>query len=278
MLGRIGRREQAQAQALQHAIAAEQWAAEQARHLDALAETKRHNVEVEKRPPANIYLPGEGGYVVAPSRGEATGKLVRDDQGNPVLRAKPQRVIAPAEKAQLEAMTLEAAGTQDLLNRFKPEYAGEGALAPLSTQVSQALGSWAPQSEQDKAQFWADFARIVELPERNRIFGASLSPGEAKSWEGAKNIKRSTDPKVVRQKLAELSDIYNRKIAARREALIAEGYDKDAVEALTRTRPVQSSDEDQQAIDWARAQLQTDPTNAKAKHILQLHGIGDVNL
>lgn len=217
-------------QVLKQALATKE--AERQAKIDA--EQERHHRALENRPPSNVYLPGPGGqYFVMPDRGPVAATGVVDESGNPVARPEPPKQISAAEKDTLQELTADARAFHDLGARFKDEYAGGGALGGLRTAAASAAGSWAPEKEQETVSFWADFARLIDLPQRNRVFGASLSPGEKASWESAKNIKRGSDPALVRRTFQELGAIADRKVEERAQALLAEGYKPDAVGALT---------------------------------------------
>lgn len=241
--GRSQLEQAAQQQQLQHAQREDQvgrtlklaLATREAAEADArLAETNRHNRVEEARPPANVYLPGKDGqYFVMPGRGPVAASGVVDDTGSPVIKPETAKQMSEGEKTKLQELTESARAFEDLGARFKDEYAGDGAAGNARTAVASAFGSWAPEKEQEVVSFWADFARLIDLPERNATFGASLSAGEKASWESAKNIKRGSDPALVRKTFRELGAIARRKVAERAAALKAEGYKEDAVNALT---------------------------------------------
>lgn len=197
-------------------------------------ETKRHNRIMEARPTPTVYLQGQGGqWFGVNTVGGGPATPLTDNTGNPVIKPEPTKQLSAEEKNALQSLTTEAQSIATLASRFKDDYAGDGPIGNAKTAAASVAGSWAPEKEQEIASFWADFASLIDLPQRNKIFGASLSEGEKAAWESAKNIKRSSDPASVRRKFAELADIANRKLAARREALLAEGYTPEAVNALT---------------------------------------------
>jgi hypothetical protein len=61
------------------------------------------------------------------------------------------------------------------------------------------------------------------------MFGASLTPGEKASWEGAQNISPKSDPKIVKAAFAKLHGIVERKLRGRGEGLVADGYGADVI-------------------------------------------------
>jgi hypothetical protein len=236
-LGRWGQAWQQQqgqeAQQLLREAQAEQWKQEQKIREDKASEDVRHHKAMEARPPPAFFYPGAEGLVaVDPRNPTAPAMPVRDQSGQIVKKEKPTRVISDSEKTSIESIRSEAEGAAKLANAFQPEFAGFGIAGGAPVDVANLFGSMAPEKYQKLTQFWADFNRLVDLPQRNAVFGASLSTGEKASWEGAKNIKPGVDPKVIQAKLAELTEIANRKMKGRRESMLAEGYEPAAVNAL----------------------------------------------
>jgi hypothetical protein len=196
-------------------------------------ETKRHNHVMEARPVPTVYLQGSGGQYFGVNPGGGPAVPIVDSSGAPVIKPEPIKQLSAEEKNALQSLTTEAQSIATLAGKFKDEYAGDGAVGNAKTAVASAAGSWAPEKEQEIAAFWADFASLIDLPQRNKIFGASLSEGEKAAWESAKNIKRGSNPERVRQKFVELAAIANSKLEARRAALLAEGYPAESINALT---------------------------------------------
>lgn len=207
-------------------------------------ETHRHNVEMEKRPPGGlitpILVPGQDGkqYFVTPPppKPGAPATEVVDSQGNPIIRQQPKndaRPVPESERVALVDMAGQAKTLEDLSARFKDEYAGHGPLGAIKVDAAQKAGSWASPADQEMGAFWADFSKFIDLPERNKTFGASLSAGEKSSWEGAKNIKPTSDPALIRKTLGKMHSIIQDKLGARAGALTAEGFNPEAISALT---------------------------------------------
>ena len=199
-------------------------------------EAERHNRAMEARPtgPSFQIVSGEGGaqFYADPRNPGAPAVPVTGPDGRPIVKTRAMRPLSSADRRELQDLSGESRALVDLTQRFRPEFAGGGPGGSLATSAYQKLGSWAPDSKQADAAFWADFSRLVDLPQRNRIFGASLSVNEKASWDQAKNIRPGTDPALVQQKLAEMRDIYSRKMSEYAQSLIADGYDPDAVAAL----------------------------------------------
>lgn len=235
--------EQAQAQAaqqLQQMMARQ--AQEQARQQfeqRKFEETQRHNRAVESRPtgqPALTIVTGEGGaqFLVDPRNPAKPAAPVLGPDGKPIAKPKAARALQTGDKAAIEdlASTVESIGY--LEQQFRPEFAGGGPLGGVATSVYQKLGSAGTEGMQKDAAFWAEWDKLVNLPERNAIFGASLSAGEKSSWEGARTIKPGSSPDLIRAQLQRMKQIAASKLGARTGALKEEGYDPEAIDTLGR--------------------------------------------
>lgn len=201
-----------------------------------LDERKRHNRAMEVRPPSfPIIMTPEGQFRVDPRNPGAPAVPVVGPDGKPLAPPpKTQPRMTDRTKDDLNTMATTAESVSRLESEFKDEFAGGGFLGEAKTAAAKAAGSWAPEDAQSAAAFWADWDKLINLPERNAIFGASLSGSEKASWEGARNIKPGADPKLVRKKLADLKAITRKRGRALADSAVAEGYDPEAVKALTR--------------------------------------------
>jgi hypothetical protein len=181
-----------------------------------------------------IVVVGEGGQPVLINPKSGVGTPAVDASGKPIVKqAPPPKALSHPEKEALASAFSDAASVKELLGTFKDGYAGGGLLGGANVAGAQTLGSWAPKDAQDAAKWWANFNRMVDLPQRNKVFGASLSAGEKASWEGAKNIRPGVDSSVAREALQKMSAILEGKAGAYADALKAEGYKPEAVDALS---------------------------------------------
>jgi hypothetical protein len=183
-------------------------------------------------------------YYVDPRNPAAPAKPVVGPNGASLSKPKPAVKppkpaatprLSSGDKDKFQELTDAVTSIDGLASKFKDEYAGDSFLGGAKTTVGQVLGAAAPKPLQERTAFWADFKMLLDLPQRNKTFGSSLSASEKASWESAKNIREGADPSVVRSKFSELSQIAHRHLNARKESAIAEGYVPEAVEALSRT-------------------------------------------
>jgi hypothetical protein len=148
--------------------------------------------------------------------------------GDPQFRKMTDSTLKRAEGAAADFM-----GLQDLSDSFRDEYA-VGAL-PFSRRVGNFLSSTVPQlasKDQEEAQRWWSQAQLLyNLPERYKLFGATLTTNEKKSWEAATfNPDMTADQ--IRTNMALITSIHNRKVQQIRNNLIRAGYRPEEVEGI----------------------------------------------
>lgn len=130
---------------------------------------------------------------------------------------KGLKAISASQQRDLDSKTTTAEGLSKLYDSFKDEYAGKGAMGAPAVAIGSALGSWAPESkdsvfsriasDQPTVNWWREFKMMQELPKRHELFGAALTPNEQRSWDRAQAISPNSDPKVVKNTLAQLHKI-----------------------------------------------------------------------
>lgn len=232
-------------------------------------ETERHNRASESiqrtRPsgmPALTIITGEGGaqYFVDPRKPNAPAVPVTDPQGNPVTKPQPTkagRALNIGDRDKLEKTLGESSNLDSLIGRFQDSYAGKGAAGKTLVDVNKKLGSWASPGAQEEAHFWADFQGSFDLERRNKLFGASLTPGEAAAWEAAKTITPNSNPKVVRQALTRLRDAAASSLKRRGRSLAKDGYNAEAIEEYTGP------------LDQGEGQRSGEPTSARPNRVMR---------
>jgi len=146
---------------------------------------------------------------------------------------KPQPLQA-SERTQLQEFTGALENVRQLRQTFKPEYAGRGAMGNFDVSTSSTLGSWASKDAQDLANYWADYEKLVNLPERFAVFGASLTQGEKAAWDSARRIKPGADAKQVEAALKTMEAIAERRLNGLSESLVADKRQPAAIAAITK--------------------------------------------
>jgi hypothetical protein len=207
--------------------------------------------------PKPIAAPGGGG-----------GKFIKDKD------------LPPATGRELADLAAEFRNFEALRSSFKDEYAGMGLTGGVQTGLARGLGAAGTSGQQQLAAWWKDFDRLVNLPQRNEMFGASLTPGEKASWEGAQNISPKSDPKIVKAAFEKLHGIVERKLRGRGEGLIEDGYGASVIGRVSDgivggagpSGGAGVSRADQQAKAWADANPD-DPRAAAIRERLKAKGL-----
>lgn len=203
-----------------------------------MAESERHNRAMEGRPPGMMPIVlGEGGtqYFANPLN-PGTAKQITDEHGNPINKpapAKQPRALTTSDRDKLDALRTQVQAARELAEGFQDSFAGKGFMGAATVAGKQMLGSWGSDADQKEAAWWANFAKWVDLPERNKTFGSSLTATEKGSWEGAKNIKPGADPKLVRAQIARMEKISADAMARRGRSLAKDGFTAEAIEEYT---------------------------------------------
>lgn len=212
----------------------------QEKHQGAtLEESTRHNKAMERLGggrPSVQFLIGDGGahMMVDPRTGRATPVVGPD--GKPVKKPPTRPTTRPVpvgEKQDLLTQSETLREVKSLQGRFKDDFAGKGMLAGVKDWANSLAGSWGSEGMQNDAAFWADFKMFVDLPERHKKFGASLTPSEQRSWESAKNLNSKSDPRIVKAQFEKMARMLQEKVSDHGEALLEEGYKPAAVNKLT---------------------------------------------
>ena len=96
--------------------------------------------------------------------------------------------------------------------------------------------------------WWAQFDRFYTLPERNELFGATLTPNEQQAWRAA-TISPEMTKEQIHGKMGRLIDIYNSVIQRVGGGLEAEGYNPEAISRYTGASKVKKTPEPSRP-DW----------------------------
>jgi hypothetical protein len=233
-----GKRLAAALAALKDSALQKERAVDNDRQERGLKETERfHQWQMDN--PTLQPVTAQGGQIVGFDPRHGTTRSVPGPGGGEPLQAN--KPLQEADSKRLEEMTQELGSLRRLRSSFKPEYAGGGPIGRALTTGAQFLGALAPekakgvapQLSRESANFWAEWDRMVTLPQRNKLFGASLTPSEQGSFEAAQTVKPGSDPKDIEKAAAQMEQI----IASRRGnlsgALSSEGYNPGAIQRLT---------------------------------------------
>ena len=100
----------------------------------------------------------------------------------------------------------------------------------IEVKAGQMLGGSASADMQEKANFWRDVQFFDDMPARNKMFGATLTPAEKESWANA-TISPRLSPDKIRERLAMRQKIYTDALARMRASTKAGGYNVEQFDA-----------------------------------------------
>jgi hypothetical protein len=169
---------------------------------------------------------------------KAKARLKRDENRYRMRHHKTQqpKALSNSEMTSLNDGDKMINLMEDLQGRFKDSYVTPeaGVLGRLGNLASQEFGMFTSPETDERAAWWEDYKRFVELIERHEMFGATLTRGENQSWKQAEiNIGQKADKNranFVRRikRLKEVLDEYATGVTISRKAPMA-------VEALVRS-------------------------------------------
>jgi len=113
------------------------------------------------------------------------------------------------------------------LDSFKDDYAGNSVTGGLENDIQGRFSSFGSPGQRD---WWAQFGGTDNVI-RNDLFGATLTKDEKAAY-AATTVNPAMDPKEVRLNLQSRRDILETAMKRRTNFLKAQGYSKEAIEAL----------------------------------------------
>lgn len=197
-------------------------------------------------PPAKPSLPGATGAAAPPPP-------AKPKPGEPgAISQPPFKPQSGPEAKSLKAFKDDLRSLTRVDQSFKPEYAGKGVTGGLKRATAAWLGDDAPKDWQEMEAWWADFDKLIALPERHEFFGSALTPVEQTAWKNAQRVKESRDPKMVKAALQTMRTIASR-VLAEEEARQLANYRSPA--AVTGGRDAEAEKEAKRAEIRARLGL-----------------------
>jgi hypothetical protein len=181
--------------------------------------------------PEQIVVGPGGEFFRVPTKGpDITPKPIPAPGGGKFTKDKD---LPPGAGEKLTEIATEAQNFESLLGSFRDEFAGMGLTGGVQTGLAKKLGAAGTANQQALGEWWKNFDRLINLPQRNQMFGASLTPGEKASWAEAQNISPNSDPKIVRRAFQNLLRIVRAKVEGRGRSLIEDGYSPDVIREAT---------------------------------------------
>lgn len=181
-----------------------------------LDETKRNNDLEHQDRMAQLRAQIEAAQIKADAKSNGGFRKMTDNTRNSIL-------------STVDTFT----GVDNLEKTFKPEYTQKlGTVAGLvgAGGLPNALARMGIGTEGSKeaAQWWAGWNEIRTLPERNRLFGATLTPNEKSEWDKV-DINPNMDEKQILAGVARIKTILQRHATNRARGMVSERYDPDMI-------------------------------------------------
>ena len=163
--------------------------------------------------PTPTPIPGGGTVTNIPGKGKPLDNAARDD-------------LTKASSGVLELT--------ELVKSFDPSFGGfilegKGDFDNwMKRNLPDMLGG---KDEKGQAQWWQRYQQFANL-ERNKLFGAALTPGEAAEFNKAM-INPGMKPDQITANLARQRDVATKALSRIVNSMVAQGANREAIEAAT---------------------------------------------
>ncbi len=112
--------------------------------------------------------------------------------------------IPDAAKKDGKALQMGIGVLDDMSKTFKDEYAGKKNMPGVNfLKNTAAANQVGPEKWQEQQAWYGNLERLYSMQERYKVFGATLTTNELKSWANA-NLNPNMSPKQIREKLGTL--------------------------------------------------------------------------
>jgi hypothetical protein len=152
------------------------------------------------------------------------GDVAERIPGLPPAKGEGGQALPVAAATDYEGRVSALGDLERALNGFKPDYAGAGSGIESWAQGIAGVGT------PGQRDWWADFKRTDNIT-RNILFGASLSGGEKAAYAET-TITPNMKPDEVKRNLERRLQIARNVLRRKREFLVANGYNEQAINAL----------------------------------------------
>jgi len=161
-------------------------------------------------------------YVAPKAAADLEGDLLRNLKlRQEINRARKGERLGKDERSDLEGLVTSFGMFEKLTRTFKDDYAG-AALDTLGSAENAVQRKFSGFGTPGQASWWQEMARL-DMIERNKYFGASLTNGEKEAW-AATTVTPGMDPKLVRENLKARREIVEKALARTTATLRAGGY------------------------------------------------------
>lgn len=168
-------------------------------------------------------------YVAPQAAADLQASFLRNIQlQQEILKSSKGQLLGKDERTDLEGLVSALETARTVARRFKDDYAGTGLDFP--TQIESGIQKkFSGFGTPGQANWWQDMSRL-DMVERNKYFGASLTNGEKDAW-AATTVTPGMDPKIIRENLKRRAEIVDKALGRTVATLRAGGYRPAQIEA-----------------------------------------------
>jgi hypothetical protein len=151
--------------------------------------------------------------------------------------SKTGRKLTSKDRNDLKDAAVSVYGLKKMLDGFKDQY-GRVEVGPFGLPGARSLSNamaargYGTDSALEAQQWWAESDRLYNLFERNRLFGATLTPREMSAWAQANANKDMTGPQI-REMLGRILEKAQAELESNRDYFIEADYDPREIDAIT---------------------------------------------
>lgn len=169
-------------------------------------------------------------YVATKAKADAEKAVAEAEEAKRnAENAKKGKFLEGDAKKETEALIETLDIIRPVKKGFKPDYAG--TIFDWPTQLESYVQSrWEGFGTKGQASWWKR-QKTLDMVERNKYFGASLTGGEKTAWD-ATTITPGMDPKIIEQNLAAREKIITDALARKTNFLRASGYRPEQIDAI----------------------------------------------
>lgn len=170
-----------------------------------------------------------------------TASMLAEARAAKLGQGKSGKPLTLGEQRGLNSLAASQGTLGRLSEGFKDEYSGGITGTPgaeienyaarnFPKLMGSVMGKKSVTNSRAQAEWWAEQKYFDELPERHKIFGATLTHAENIAWKSAA-IQPGMDPKDIRANLKKRADILASAIESAREMHVEDGRFPGAVDA-----------------------------------------------
>jgi len=132
---------------------------------------------------------------------------------------------------ELSGLASDLTAMDELVSRFKPEYAGTALPTGRALKNYAAAHGMGSQADKDAQKWWAEWDRLYTLKERNKMFGSALTATEKAAWDKA-NISTDMTPMQIMANVKTILALKEKAMVKLNQDLIHAGYDENKINAI----------------------------------------------